>query len=461
MQLYNPELETTILKAICTLNPVDAGKLLANIGNESFYDESARDAFDFIRNQSLENGQMPSWEYVTTSPDLNQSTRDFLLATNAVKVKNKSHINKLIQSAKKYEQLRTLYFAADSVITMVSGDSVDITEATQILDEASAEIRTKISGVREQIKHIGTGNNTLDLVNRVLNPTEIQVIPTGFKQFDERNGGLPIGDLVMGSANTGGGKTAVMAIQLLINLSKHVPTCLVPLEMTEEQTMARVLANLAKIKIHKISSGKLTAEEKERADKAYLKFARRQKKAKTRYSIWDPGRDVDIDEVLYSLLPFGFKVIMVDYVGLLKGMDEDNQARALGAAARRAKIFAKNTGITVVLLAQLGDDGRVRYSRAMSEHAAVAWHWLYTEKERESGIITIVPYKSRNQDPTPFDLVADFSTMSAYDATDADYVSKNDPDGTATVTKVKERHKELESLAKDIDEYNLDDDEDE
>lgn len=460
MQLYNPILEATIIRAICTSDSIDAGKILANITEDSFYDESSKGAYQFVKQQALNDGQLPTWQDITTNPDLSESVRNFLTGTETRKVTKKAQLDKLIESASKYEKLRKLFFNADSIINTISGETADIDELVQGMVETVAELQTNVSGVRDQIKYIGYKNNTMDLVNQCLNPTEDLIIPTGFREFDERNGGLPIGDLVMGCGPTGGGKTAIMAIQLLLNMSVSEPTCLVPLEMTEQQTMHRILSNKSKVAINKFTSGKLTEEEKKKATNAYLKFAKEQKKRGSHYAIWDPGKDVSMEEILYSLLPFGFKVILIDYVGLLKGMDDENQWRKLGAAARMAKIFAKNHGITVILLAQLGEDMKVRYSKAMSEHAAVAWHWQYTDKERESGIVTIVPFKSRNQDPTPFDLAADFSTMSVTNVSEADYKSKDDPQGKKTAERVSNTRKSLQKLSKDIEDYNLDDDDD-
>lgn len=472
MKLYNPQLEATILKSVCTLDNISAGMLLARITEESFWSNEARDAYNYIKREALEQGALPSWDSVVTSPKLSDDVRSYLQETRTKKLKNpKQDVQRLIESAEHYQNSRTLYHGCNEIIDDLAGEKPDLDELRSKLDQISAELYTNVRGVREQIQRIGKGNNTVDLVKQCLDGERIKVIPTGFRVFDEVNGGLPVGDLMVGAGPTGGGKTAIMAIQLLLNMSRFAPAVLVPLEMTKQQTMDRVLSNLSGVKINKFTSGSLTEDEKIKVRKAYAKFVKEQKANDTEYAIWDPERDVSLEEVLHSLLPYNYEVILIDYIGLLKGMDDEQQWRKLGAAARTAKIFAKTHNKTIILLAQLGDDMKVRYSKAIAEHAANAWMWQYTQAERDSGIVTIVPFKSRNQDPTPFDLAVDFSIMRAGDATEEDFQDQGrDHKGRKTKggkkgdselrTKVEAKKRDMIKFANDVDEYELDDDED-
>lgn len=457
MKLYNPQLEATVLKAVCSLDKINAGKLLSHITTDSFYDEAAVETFNYIKETTLHDGVLPSWEQVTTDPRLSETARSFLMGTEAKKVKDARSVSRLLESVNHYEKLRRIYNLANDTIEDLVKPSVDLESLTQRITEASSELHTNVIGVKEQIARIGRGNNTKGLVEDCLDGETLRVVPTGFRVFDDVNGGLPMADLMLGAGPTGGGKTAIMAIQLLLNLSMHAPAILIPLEMTKQQTMHRVLSNLSGIKINKFTSGTLTDDEKIKARKAYTRFAKEQKKRDTEYAIWDPERDITMEEALYSVLPYNYDIILIDYVGLLKGMDEDNQARALGAAARFAKVFAKTHNKLVIILAQLSDDMKVRYSRAMAEHAANAWMWQYSQAERDSGIVTILPFKSRNQDPTPFNLAVDFSVMRAGDATEADFQTKEDPTGDKVATKVKQTKDQLTQMSKDIDEYVFDD----
>lgn len=463
MKLFDPILEATVLKSICTLGDIESGKILAHVTQESFYSDESVEAFDFIKSETLNNGKIPTWDSVLTNPELSESVRSFLKATKSKRIKNREDVTKLIGYIDQYERMRRMFIGCDEIINKLTKDSVDIKQLEDMFLLISSEIQTAVIGVKEQVVTIGKGNNSKAVLERTLDNNRVRVVPTGFRGFDERNGGLPMAEAVLMAGPTGGGKTAVIAIQMLMNMARHAPSIVVPLEMTEEQTMARIASNLSKVPIHRFTAGDLQEDEKRRIRRAHNKYAKELKELGTNYNIWCPPRDVTMSEVLYSLLPLPYEVYVIDFVSLLKGLSEDDQVKKLGNAVREAKIFAKNHNKLVVILAQLNEDNKVKYSRAMVENVSNAWIWEYNEANKESGIITIVPIKSRNQDPSPFDLAVDFSIMRAGDATEADF-NKADKEtrskpGTAS-SKAKESRERIGNLARDMEDYDLSDDDD-
>ena len=120
------------------------------------------------------------------------------------------------------------------------------------------------------------------------------------------------------------------------------------------------------------------------------------------------------DVQLFTLLrPYGYKVVGLDYVSLLDGVDEDNQARVLSAIVRHAKIFSAENKCLVIILVQLDSvDNRIRYSRGMLEHADVALAWNYSKPEvRETKIIPVQVLKARDQELGTFELEELFEIM--------------------------------------------------
>jgi replicative DNA helicase len=203
----------------------------------------------------------------------------------------------------------------------------------------------------------------------------------------------------------------------------------VSLEMTASEMLSRVIANRSKLDVGKVIQHKLTSAEKSLAKKKYLRMVNTLKESGTRFTVYSPEEDVGIQEVLFLLKPYGYKVIVIDYISLLKDSDTDENWRALGKVARFAKRFASANNIIVVLLCQVGEEGRVRYSGAITEHASNAWLWTCDEKARESGIITVEQPKARNQNPFSFHIRVDFSTMSIYDVDESE-VSSDSSSGT-------------------------------
>jgi hypothetical protein len=122
-----------------------------------------------------------------------------------------------------------------------------------------------------------------------------------------------------------------------------------------------------------------------------------------------------MEDVLYFSASTGSHVSIIDYVGLLEGVDPNNQAISLSEAVRAAKIHATNTGRLYVILVQLDtESGKVRYSRAMVEHCDVLITWSYVDSEvRALHNLPIAVEKARDGELFEFDLPEDFATMSA------------------------------------------------
>lgn len=139
------------------------------------------------------------------------------------------------------------------------------------------------------------------------------------------------------------------------------------------------------------------------------------------YTTWSPKAGQSMDDVLRMAKPFGYKVIVIDYVGLLEGSGED-QWKSLLDAVGTAKNFTRQTGTLVIILAQL-DSGKdeLRYSKGMAEHADTFWKWNYSKDEqRELRRIPVIVAKDRDAPLMTFDLEERFDIMTAYSVGDGE-----------------------------------------
>jgi archaellum biogenesis ATPase FlaH len=209
---------------------------------------------------------------------------------------------------------------------------------------------------------------------------------------------------------TGGGKTLV-AQNIAENMALFADVCYVPLEMTEEEMVARSMSAKGKVPINKVTSGKWSDSETEKCIEGLQKYNRKLKKQGRRLGIFSPPEDMSFDEIVTFLHPYAYDVIVVDYVSLLKGADGDDQWRALTNISRQAKIYAKTHKKIVVLLAQLSEEGKIRYARGMLENANLAMTFLATEATKAAGEIPVVMPKARGYDPTPIVLKVNYPCM--------------------------------------------------
>lgn len=445
MKLLSVDTELKAITTLCSGPKIIRNKLLSQLDAQDFYYTPAKDTYDRIMSVVRSRGELPSLSEILADPVIPEESRQTLRKRRIAGAKTERTLTTLIGVLHKYRKLRGLYFDAEARMQALKSTSVDVDKLVEDSANALTQIRTR-ANVDGQLVHFGRGNNSSALIKKLLSNERPEVIPTGFEAFDKRNGGFFPGSLVLLGGSTGGGKSA-MANQLLINMtSRGYDSSLVPLEMTAVESGARILANLSGIDVRKFLLGTLSEGERRKAMRATKEWVTKLKELDTRYTIHEPDEDVTIEDVLFTLKPYGYKVIIIDYISLLKGVDGEDSWRQLSNVARFAKIFAKTHNIVVILLVQVSAEGVVRYSRGVVEHSNNCFLWTYTDQNRETGIIDIRQPKARNQEAFGFQLGHDFSTMRIFD------VDSNTPpvDRTSAGDKKRKKLDELEDYMRDV-----------
>lgn len=260
--------------------------------------------------------------------------------------------------------------------------------------------------------HFGKNDNAKELLNDIIYGEDTDdIIPTGFQVYDELSGGFDRGSFVALGATSGGGKST-LATQLCVNMAKMgYKVVLVPLEMSKKEMGNRLLANIGNMELSKIRRHKLDEREKDLLTKRHRRWRKAIYTNGGRFTIFRPEEDLDIDEVYAAVSALKCDVCIIDYISLLKGIDDENQWLRLGSIARRAKVNAEITNRVNILLCQVNEDGKIRYAGAIKEHATSAWIWTPSDEDKESGIVRIEQIKSRNSQPFPFSLKFNWNRM--------------------------------------------------
>jgi len=206
------------------------------------------------------------------------------------------------------------------------------------------------------------------------------------------------------------GHNSTMASQLALNMSRAGESvCIVPLEMGIDELWARVLSNVSSVPVTKIIQNKLTSNEREKMATQWKKLEKTVSSTHGRLTLFEPRNSPTIEQLAAILMPFKYKVVIIDYISLLQGVNDEDSWRKLGQVSKFCKNWAKATDSIIVLVVQIGNDAEVRYSKALREDADNAWFWVVTDemKQNESVIIEIQQQKARNQDPFRFSLNAE------------------------------------------------------
>jgi len=454
MKLLSQLSELTAIRGLCSTNQKVASYLLGSLREDHFHSGTGKEVFKRILAVARKTGagKAPEYDDLCTDPAISEQARKQLLKEIKGKVpKNKVVAKKLHATLESYRKLRVIYFHAQETIEALSeNDKVDIEAMVDQMSDKITELRSNTH--EAQFYHMGAGGNMHKLVEDILLGDSEPIIPTGFKAWDDVNGGILRGSFFVIAASSGGGKSTV-ANQLLKNMAdRGYRTCMVPLEMTARATMARTLSSMTGVEVGRIVQGKLTDSEKKKIWKQFKKEDARLVEIDARYSVFVPGEDMTLEEILFVLKPYEYDVICIDYISLLKGIDSDeNSVKQLGATARAGKIFANASDTILVMCAQLTDDGKVKYARAITENADVAWLWAYTDENRETGLLEIRTTKSRNLNPINFSLAHDYSIMRVGDV---DELERSAPEPS------KKGDKARKKLDKIVDELNLPEDDD-
>lgn len=392
-----------VLRGMCHRDKKIAGSILATVDDSYFDSPESKEILSSIRSQMVRTGEPPVYKMVISDPEISADARSFLRDSEAT-IQTIDEAKNAVRILNKYRQFRTVNQMTIDADHALQTGKVNIDDVLEKASEQIADARSSKTS-KSEFTHFGRGNNSQDMVQNLLFGDKSEnVIPTGIAPFDEKAGGFLRGGLVTIGATSGGGKS-LMACQLAINMAQMgYKAVIVPLEMTAEEMTARLMANINKIDVTRVLTGKLTKAEQEKCWARYQKWIRFIKKRGGRLTIYKPEADVSIEDVFAAVNAYDCDVRIIDYISLLKGADSDDAWQKLGVIARLAKVNAGKRYVNI-LLCQVNEDGKIRYARAISEHSNNSWVWNApkTEREKEIGRIRIEQPKSRNSASYPFE----------------------------------------------------------
>lgn len=414
-KLTSPRAELAVLRGMCHRDRKIAGALLSQVDESYFYHEESVELYQAIRKHMTDTGVAPTYRLLIEDPKLSDDARQHM-RESTVTISNMEEARKATAILNSYRQARALYDMAASINDKMKASKVDI---DKLLEDAATSINVARSkkSTQDAFLHFGRNNNSNSMVKSILyDDNSESVIPTGITAYDTVSGGWARGSLVTIGANSGGGKST-LANAVAINMAAMgYKVLLVPLEMSKKEMTGRTLANVTKTNLTKILLQRLATGEKDLVYKRYRRWAKKVKEAGGRYTIFKPQEDMTIEEVMAATSAYECDVMIIDYISLLKGVDGDDMWRALGSAARYAKINAEIENRVNVLLCQVSDEGKIRYARAISEHSSNSWVWTATKESKETGMTRIEQPKSRNSLAFPFTVKMAYEFMRIEDA---------------------------------------------
>lgn len=412
-KIVSPRAELVVLRGMTNKNKQIAGTLIASVDASYFEAAESKEIYEAIRNHMTKSGEAPPFKLVVEDPDISRNAREYFRDSQAT-VSTVEEANKAVRVLNQYRKLRGLYEIAVSIDGSLQSDQkLDIDKLLDKLSAQMASVRTS-KQVVDNFLHFGKNNNSLEFVEDLIYGEDTdQTIPLGIDPFDIESGGVMRGSLVTMGATSGGGKSTV-AVHVGKKMAKRgYKVVIVPLEMSKTEMTSRIIASESGMDVTRVLQKRLTDAEKDKVYKKYKKWAKKVKQVGGRLSVFKPLEDVSIEDIFAATASYDADVVIVDYISLLAGTDGDDSWRQLGAIARKAKINAEATNRVNILLCQVDDEGKIRYSRAISEHSTNSFIWTVKKEEREKpiGRIRVEQPKARNSKSFPFEIGIEWATM--------------------------------------------------
>lgn len=261
---------------------------------------------------------------------------------------------KLIREA---ADLRRLIHAA----TEIARDAHDRTGSA---DQLIAHAEQLVFGIRDRRGDHAGPRRLTDCVRDALEQIdrraggELAGLATGYPDLDAVLAGLRPGQLIVVGARPGGGKTAIglnVALNVAVAATEGgTPALFLSLEMPAVEIAGRVLAMGSGVPMHRFNRGAVLAHQEIDA----LNAVNAPGGVGTAPLWLDDRCDMTAAEVASTLRRAvrkrGVGLAVVDYLQLLQPENpKDNRVQQVGAAARRLKQAARQTGVPILCLCQL------------------------------------------------------------------------------------------------------------
>ena len=308
---------------------------------------------------------------------------------------------------------------------------------------AEAKLRNGLDGIQDLSAAVdSTVNDAISDLNNVLNSASndgytpvgdlindfykrlIAVTKEGFVPFVDTgiitlNNHVKIeaGDLCVVAARPSMGKTT-LAQNIMRNIIKTSGKTGVffSLEMTAESVMQRLVSDIGTVNLTNIRSGDLNINNDHHGDNEWGRMMGALQEIQNLNMVIDDTSELTVEQMRSRLNSIRkdrgeIGVIMIDYIQIMGGIDDNNPVRSIGKITRRLKAFGKEFGCPVIALSQLNRSlesrgnkrpimSDLRESGAIEQDADqilfIYRDEVYNAESKEKGTAEIIVGKQRN-----------------------------------------------------------------
>ena len=349
------DMEVAVLGALM-VEQDSYGQVAELLKPESFYDHRHQLIYQAIQTLNAEQKPvdiMTVIEQLERTDNLEASGGEVYLMQINAKVASSAHIEyhaKIIAQKSLQRQLITF---ASLVQTKAFDATVDVADLMQEAESMLFSISQK--NMKKDFTQIDPViSQVYELIQKAqAKEGGLSGLPTGFHELDKITNGWQNSDLVVIAARPAMGKTAfVLSMIKRMAVDHGIPCAMFSLEMSNQQLVQRLMVNVSELSGEKLRSGQLAPYEWGQLDKRV-----RQLYNAPIYIDDTPSLSVfELQTKARRLVrEFGVKIIMIDYLQLMKasGLYINSRQEEVSAVSRALKALAKELNIPVIALSQL------------------------------------------------------------------------------------------------------------
>lgn len=277
-------------------------------------------------------------------------------------------------------------------------DLLDIAEQ-KIFNITEHNVRGEFVSIRKTLEE------SFELLDELYqNKDQLRGVPTGFPSLDKKLNGLRKSNLIIIAARPSVGKSSLMLnIAQQASIQHNVPVAIFSLEMSRDEIGIRMMSAEGDVDSFKISSGRLSDEELARVGESMGVLADApiyidDTPSITIMELRTKARRLQADK--------GIKMIIVDYLQLMRGRSNDNRVQEVAEISWGLKALAKELNIPVVAASQLNRSieqrgtkmpqlSDLRESGSIEQDADVVM-FLYREDDEKRNEVMLSIAKHRN-----------------------------------------------------------------
>nr|MDJ0570344.1 replicative DNA helicase [Pleurocapsa sp. MO_192.B19] len=195
--------------------------------------------------------------------------------------------------------------------------------------------------------------NTFNTIEELHQETALPGIPSGYYDLDAMTSGFSRSDLIIIAGRPSMGKTA-FALCVASNIARdaNLPIAIFSLEMSREQLTQRLLSSESKIASNRLRSGRIAQSDMESLVSAVGRLSE--------LPIYiDDTANLTVMQMRSQVRrlqaqqkdPLG--LVLIDYLQLMEGGDNDNRVQQLSKMTRSLKGLARELNVPIVALSQL------------------------------------------------------------------------------------------------------------